>query len=110
VPAQHLAPAVHDVPCFSGYAPGEESQLWRDSLRAGDLSWVSGEAPQQQIDVTAKIRYRAAEVAAAIRIHDGTAEVIIHQPQKAIAPGQAVVFYRSDAVLGGGIIIDNEVV
>ncbi len=87
---------------------GEESQLWRDSLRAGELSWVSGEAPQQQIDVTAKIRYRAAEAAAAIRIHDGTAEVIFHQPQKAIAPGQAVVFYRSDAVLGGGIIADRQ--
>ncbi len=84
---------------------GDESQLWRDSLRAGSLSWVSGEAPQGQIEVTAKIRYGSPQAAAAIRIDNGTAEVIFQKPQKAIAPGQAVVFYQDDTVLGGGIII-----
>jgi len=87
---------------------GEESQLWRDNLRARDLSWVSGEAPQGQIKVTAKIRYQAPQAAATLRINNRAAEVSFQQPQKAIAPGQAVVFYRGDTVLGGGIIEDRK--
>ena len=52
----------------------------------------------------AKIRYKSPEAAVELRHSNGIAEVEFHQPQRAIAPGQAAVFYHGDAVLGGGII------
>lgn len=87
---------------------GIEDQLLSDRLFATDLSWVSGKAPQEPINVAAKIRYQSPETAAELRLNDGVAEVNFRQPQKAIAPGQAVVFYEGNAVLGGGIIEDAQ--
>ncbi|MBA7712933.1 tRNA-specific 2-thiouridylase MnmA [subsurface metagenome] len=86
---------------------GTEDQLVSDSLFATELSWVSGKAPQAPINITAKIRYQTPEAAAELHLDDGVAEVNFHQPQKAIAPGQAIVFYEGEAVLGGGIIEDR---
>ena len=86
---------------------GIEDKLLSDRLLATELSWVSGKAPRQPIDVTAKIRYQSPEAAAELHLDDGVAEVNFRQPQKAIAPGQAVVFYQGNAVLGGGIIEDR---
>ena len=87
---------------------GTEDRLSSDRLFASNLSWVSGKAPHEPINITAKIRYQSPEAAAELRLSDGVAEVNFHQPQKAITPGQAVVFYQGDAVLGGGIIEDAE--
>ena len=86
---------------------GTEDQLLSDKLFATELSWVSGRAPQESSNITAKIRYQSPEAAAELHLNDGVAEVNFRQPQKAIAPGQAVVFYQGDAVLGGGIIEDR---
>ena len=86
---------------------GTEDELLSDRLFATELSWVSGKAPREPIDVTAKIRYQSPEAAAELHLNDEVAEVNFRQPQKAIAPGQAVVFYQGDAVLGGGIIEDR---
>jgi len=86
---------------------GSKDQLLSDALFASKLSWVSGEAPQEPISVTAKIRYKSPEVAARLYLRDGVAEVNFPQPQRAITPGQSVVFYQGDAVLGGGIIEDR---
>ena len=83
---------------------GTEDQLSKSRLLASQLSWVSGKAPGEPIEVTAKVRYRSPEIAARLHINDGIAEVQFHQPQRAIAPGQAIVFYQGDTVLGGGII------
>ncbi len=83
---------------------GGKEQLLSSRLVASKLSWVSGTAPGQINDMTAKIRYRSPEAKAELCLRDGTAEVQFHQPQSAIAPGQAIVFYQGDAVLGGGII------
>ena len=85
---------------------GTKDQLLSNSLFASKLSWVSGEAPKESISITAKIRYKSPEVAARLHLRDGVAEVNFHQPQQAITPGQAIVFYEGDAVLGGGIIED----
>jgi tRNA-specific 2-thiouridylase len=87
---------------------GTEDRLSSDRLYASNLSWVSGKAPHEPINITAKIRYQSPEAAAELRLDNETAEVNFHQPQKAIAPGQAVVFYQGNAVLGGGIIEDAE--
>jgi len=86
---------------------GTKDQLLSSALFASKLSWVSGEAPKELVSITAKIRYKSPEVAARLHLRDGVAEVNFHQPQRAITPGQAIVFYQGDAVLGGGIIEDR---
>ena len=83
---------------------GTPDQLLSNRLFASKLNWVSGEAPVEPINVTAKVRYRSPEVTAKLHLNDGVAEVNFQQPQRAIAPGQAIVFYQRDTVLGGGII------
>ena len=87
---------------------GTPDQLLSNRLFAGKLSWVSGKVPREPIRATAKIRYKSPEAAAELKLNRETAEVKFHQPQRAIAPGQAVVFYQGDDVLGGGIIEDRE--
>ncbi|MBA7684912.1 tRNA-specific 2-thiouridylase MnmA [subsurface metagenome] len=86
---------------------GTEDQLLSNALSASKLSWVSGEAPPEPIRITAKVRYKSPEAVAKLNLSEGMARVQFHQPQRAIAPGQAVVFYQGDAVLGGGIIEDR---
>ncbi len=86
---------------------GTRDQLLGNRLFASKLSWVSGEASKEPINITAKIRYRSPEVTAGLHLNDGVAEVNFQQPQWAIAPGQAIVFYQGNAVLGGGIIKDR---
>ena len=86
---------------------GTKDQLLSDRLFATNLSWVSDKAPQEPIDITAKIRYKSPEAAARLHLNDGVAEVNFYQPQRAITPGQAVVFYQGEAVLGGGIIEES---
>ncbi len=83
---------------------GTEDQLLSSKLIACQLSWVSGEAPGELTGITAKIRYGSPEAAVELSSSDGIAEVYFEKPQRAIAPGQAVVFYQGEAVLGGGII------
>ena len=88
---------------------GSKEQLLGSKLFASKLNWVSGEPPGEAEGITARIRYRAPEVAVDIRQNNGTVEVRLHQPQSAIAPGQSVVFYQGDIMLGGGIIEDRQV-
>ena len=83
---------------------GTKDQTLHNVLTASGLSWISGKAPKKPVNITAKVRYKAAEAAAELRPKDGVAEVCFIEPQSAIAPGQSVVFYQGDAVLGGGII------
>ena len=85
---------------------GTEDRLFSSALFAINLSWVSGKPPIDTTDITAKVRYKSPEVALALHLSDGVARVNFHQPQRAISPGQSVVFYQGDAVLGGGIIED----
>ena len=82
---------------------GRESDLYSRSLIAENLSWVS-EQPKSEIEVKAKIRYRHDEQPAIISVHQNKTTVKFQNPQKAITPGQAVVFYQDDRVIGGGWI------
>jgi len=86
---------------------GTKDKLLDNTLFASKLSWVSGEAPGEPVNITAKIRYKSPQAAAKLHPDNGMAEVQFHQPQSAITPGQAIVFYQDDAVLGGGIIEDR---
>jgi len=83
---------------------GTKDQLLSSSLLACKLSWVSGTSPKERNGIKAKIRYKAPEVAVMLHLNDTGAVVHFDQPQSAITPGQAVVLYQGDVVLGGGII------
>jgi tRNA-specific 2-thiouridylase len=74
-------------------------------LRAEDLAWVSGAAPQPSSFYGAKTRYRQADAACRIgRVDEEDLEVEFSTPQWAVTPGQSVVLYRDDVCLGGGVI------
>jgi len=82
---------------------GEADLLGRD-LVARELSWV-GAPPRGPLACGAKVRSRSPEAEAlVIPLEHGRAKVAFAEPQRALAPGQAVVFYREDEVLGGGWI------
>lgn len=84
---------------------GTAGELGRDSLVASGVQFVAGKPPELPLQVTAKIRYRAKEAAATVeRIEEGRAWVAFDAPLRDITPGQGVVFYRGERVLGGGII------
>ena len=70
---------------------------------ARDVSWLSIPEPAEPIRVRARIRYRHPEAEATVRpLGAGRAEVLFDTPQRAITPGQAVVFYDGEVCLGGG--------
>ena len=84
----------------------EERELYSDALTAAKFNWISGRAPEAEIRCRAKIRYRQKEEpAVAYPEADGTVKVKFDSPQRAITPGQAVVLYDGETVLGGGRII-----
>lgn len=84
---------------------GEAPDLLETRLRVRDAVWVD-RRPDLPLACSAKIRSRSPEAPAVVREHpSGGLEVVFEAPQRAIAPGQAVVFYRGDEVLGGGWII-----
>jgi tRNA-specific 2-thiouridylase len=83
---------------------GSKKDLYCSRFIASELSWVSGKQPPESIAVTVKIRYRSPDVAATVYPSEGSAEVSLQQPQPAVTPGQSVVFYKDNEVLGGGII------
>lgn len=86
---------------------GTRDQLFTSTLTATRLTWVSGKAPETPITVTAKIRYKSPPVTAEVHFDDDTATVKFHQPQRAVTPGQSIVFYDGEVVFGGGIIADT---
>lgn len=83
---------------------GEEKDLYRSGLKANNISWVN--PPEfKEIRVKAKIRYRHAGNTATVKmVSVDTAHIIFDKPQRAITPGQAVVFYDGEKLLGGGWI------
>lgn len=85
---------------------GSNNQLLRSSLRARDMNWVSIAAPREERRAQVKIRNKhAAATATLIPLPDESrVEVRFDEPQRAVTPGQAAVFYDDDLVLGGGWI------
>ena len=86
---------------------GYLEELGRTELLAEEMSYVSGVPVPPGLAVEAKIRYRARRVAAQVwPLADGRARVAFAQPLRDITPGQAVVLYAGEVVLGGGIIAE----
>jgi tRNA-specific 2-thiouridylase len=84
---------------------GPKSALERTELTASRVNWIAGEAPAAGARVTAQIRYRHREAAATlVALDSDRVSVTFDEPQCAVAPGQAVVFYDGDLVVGGGWI------
>lgn len=83
---------------------GDESVLMSKSLVASNLNWIP-QAPSKQFTCTAKFRYRQSEQGVDVQLNDnGTATVFFHERQRAVTPGQFVVFYSQDKCIGGGVI------
>jgi tRNA-specific 2-thiouridylase len=84
---------------------GPGSALEKSELVARRIHWISGEPPSGPIEVSARVRSRQTDLAATVTPLEGdTARVTFAAPLRAIAPGQAVVFYDDDLCLGGGWI------
>ncbi|MEX1197118.1 MAG: tRNA 2-thiouridine(34) synthase MnmA [Pseudohongiellaceae bacterium] len=82
----------------------DHPRLYSQGLRASQMNWING-APSMPLQCTAKIRYRQPDQACTV--HDagaGRLEVTFDQPQRAVTPGQVIVFYQDDICLGGAVI------
>lgn len=84
---------------------GEGHEIYSDSLIADDLNYIVIDKLEKPMEVKAKIRYSAKEADAIIYpVYDDKVKVVFKEPQRAITPGQSVVFYSGDKVVGGGTI------
>lgn len=84
---------------------GPRAALDRTRLTASRVNWISGTAPSRPLAVTARVRHRHPDAPARVKSLPGErVSVTFQEPQRAIAPGQAVVFYDGETVLGGGWI------
>ncbi|MEI6863017.1 MAG: tRNA 2-thiouridine(34) synthase MnmA [Candidatus Omnitrophota bacterium] len=87
---------------------GVKKDLMRRSLLAGDLNWISVKGIDKPVRMYAKIRYGAKKAKALVtKVGKDLVRVDFDEPQSAPTPGQAVVFYIRDVVVGGGWIREN---
>lgn len=84
---------------------GNESLFSRE-LTANDFNWIAYDVPPRELRASARVRYHQREQAATVTVlGDGRVHLVFDEPQRAITPGQAVVLYDGDSVLGGGTIL-----
>jgi tRNA-specific 2-thiouridylase len=84
----------------------DHPQLYANKLIANQVHWINGPPNTFPRRITAKTRYRQSDQACIITVYDNDQyHLLFDQPQRAITPGQSVVFYQDDICLGGGIIV-----
>lgn len=103
------APAPYYVLCkdpiTNRVVLGSNDDLFLDTLEATDVNFISIEDLTGPLKVKAKVRYKQKETDATIYpLENGDVKVVFDTPQRAITPGQSVVFYDEDIVVGGGFI------
>jgi tRNA-specific 2-thiouridylase len=92
-------------PATSSVIVGDEEDLVRDEFGVDRVTWHAGE-PGKPLQVTVKIRYAHPGTKATLEPLPGQrGRIILDEPQRAVTPGQAAVFYDGDRVVGGGWIV-----
>jgi tRNA-specific 2-thiouridylase len=85
---------------------GEADELESVEFTAKGVNWVAFDNPSEPVRADVKVRYRHEPAPATIyALPDCSARVVFDQPQRAITPGQATIFYDGDEVVGGGWIV-----
>ncbi len=88
---------------------GEDPKLYTHTLYTSAIHWISGRAPNLPLHCHAKVRYRQSDQACTLtQVSSQLYRVDFTTPQRAVTPGQYVVFYQLDSCLGGGIIESTE--
>ncbi|HED40318.1 MAG TPA: tRNA 2-thiouridine(34) synthase MnmA, partial [Chromatiales bacterium] len=79
--------------------------MFHNTLETGPINWIEQSEPDFENKLTAKIRYRQSDqVCQLTKIDDSSYKVFFDEAQRAITPGQSVVFYQDEVCLGGGVI------
>ena len=83
-----------------------EKDLFKKELICKNVNWISGKEPKLPLKIQAKIRYRHQLTwAVSYKLKAKSYKLVFEKPQRAITPGQSIVFYKGQEVLGGGIIV-----
>jgi tRNA-specific 2-thiouridylase len=86
---------------------GSQQDLLSTEFTAAGVNWIAFDYPTQAVRAEVRVRYRHQAAAATITsLENGSVRVNFDEPQRAITPGQATVFYRDDEVIGGGWIVN----
>jgi tRNA-specific 2-thiouridylase len=83
---------------------GDDEELYARELAASGANWITGAPPSTEFRADAKVRYAARPSPCIATVEEERLRVVFDEPQRAIAPGQSVVLYEGDVVLGGGTI------
>ncbi|MBI5701188.1 tRNA 2-thiouridine(34) synthase MnmA [Candidatus Saganbacteria bacterium] len=84
---------------------GNNDDTLLDNFTAHSVSFINGSIPEKSMEINAKIRYNSKEAPAVLSdLGEKTFKIKFKEPQRALTPGQSVVFYFGDELLGGGII------
>ena len=84
-------------------------QLFSSKVYAENLNWISGEIPSEPVEVVARVRYHGKDQPATLHfLENGNILAEFSVPQRAVTPGQAIVFYQGDQMLGGAEIVRGE--
>jgi tRNA-specific 2-thiouridylase len=96
------------VPATRTVVVGDDADLSRDRFAVGDVNWLSVAEPEGPVRCRVQIRHRHPAAPATVTPRGaGRAAVVFDEPQRAVTPGQAAVFYDGDVCLGGGWIEDG---
>jgi tRNA-specific 2-thiouridylase len=88
---------------------GDADDLVCDEFEIDRTNWIARDLPNEDVNVTVKIRYSHPGTPATVTPHENhCARIRLHEPQRAVTPGQAAVIYDDDVVIGGGWICRTE--
>jgi len=105
IPAGEPLYVVRLDPTRNALIVGPDSAVWGKEFQARDVNWIAISHAPKEIRAKVKVRYLHKEQDATIRaLDERSVRVRFEDPQRAITPGQAAVFYDGDTVLGGGTI------